>query len=218
MSNRGRYIVLEGDEGAGKGEQVKRLLKRLVREGITCEIVREPGGDPIAEQLREILKFSESAITPLGELFGFLMARAQVLELVVKPLLEQGSWVLSDRSSLSTYVYQGEMRGLLEPDKPDKITQFLGACQLASQVAIADITLVLDISYEQSQQRLAQRGGQSDRFESIGEQERRLVNKSYRKWAEELDEVMLLDGSLSIEEVERSVWAHIEPMIEEVGK
>lgn len=203
----GRYIVIEGDEGSGKGTQVEYLERHLAHEGVFCEIVREPGGDPVAEQLREILKYSEHHIVPLAELFGFLMARVQVLELVVKPLLEAGTWVLCDRSTLSTIVYQGIMRGLMEQN----CEGFLAVCQLA-QLVEPDLTVVLDIPLETSAMRIASRGEVTDRFESVGDENRHKINAGYREWANGIN-CHIIPGVRQPDFVHNLIWAHVESLL-----
>jgi dTMP kinase len=207
----GRYVVIEGDEGSGKGTQIGLLADHLTELGIANQVVREPGGDPVAEKLREILKFSEQEIVPLAELFGFLMARVQVLELVVKPLLARGTWVLSDRSTLSTIIYQGVMRGLIEQNREG----FLAACQLA-QLVEPDLTVVLDIPLETSAARLASRGEETDRFESVGDESRRKINDGYRKWADGV-KYRLVPGTGQPSEVHNLIWAHVEPLLIQGG-
>lgn len=209
--SQGKYIVIEGDEGSGKGTQVEQLERHLAHAGIHCELVREPGGDPVAEQLREILKFSEYEIVPLAEVFGFLMARVQVLELVVKPLLAEGTWVLSDRSTLSTIVYQGVMRGLIEQNSEG----FLAACQLA-QLVEPDLTVVLDIPLETSAARIASRGEETDRFESAGDESRRKINDGYRDWTDGV-KYRLVPGTGKPAFVHNLIWAQVEPLLKQGG-
>jgi len=207
----GRYVVIEGDEGSGKGTQVGLLAEHLSELGIANQVVREPGGDPVAEQLREILKFSEHPIVPLAEVFGFLMARVQVLELVVKPLLVEGTWVLSDRSTLSTIVYQGVMRGLIEQNREG----FLAACQLA-QLVEPDLTVVLDIPLETSAARIASRGEETDRFESAGDENRRKINDGYREWSDGV-KYHLIPGTGQPSSVHKLIWAQVEPLLTQGG-
>lgn len=217
MSNLGKYIVLEGDEGSGKGTQCELLLGKLTELGYRCEVVREPGGDPIAEQLREILKYSDHHIPPIAELFGFLMARAQVLVNVVRPKIEAGYIVLSDRSSLSTLVYQGEMRGLLTDVSSPTYHQVIGAVQLAQSIVEPDMVIVLDIPYETTLERIASRGEDTDRFESVGDSKRRMINNAYRRFGNsEDDNICMVDGSLSIRLVSNAVWNIVAPIIQQV--
>lgn len=219
MPNLGRYIVLEGDEGSGKGTQCGILQERLTQLGFRCDIVREPGGDPIAEQLREILKYSDQNIPAIAELFGFLMARAQVLVNVVKPKVEAGHIVLSDRSSLSTLVYQGEMRGLLTDISSPVYQQVIGAVNLAQSIVEPDIVIVLDIPYEVTLERIAARGEETDRFESVGDTKRRMINNAYRRFGMSDDErICMIDGSMTIKQVSNAVWNIVAPVVQQGGQ
>src|SRR5690606_15481317 len=105
-AGRGRYVVLEGGEGVGKTTQVERLAKRLGEHGLAADVVREPGGDPFAEAGRDLL-LGPLPRAPETEVLAFNAMRAQLLLTTVKPALEAGRWVLSDRSRLSTITYQG---------------------------------------------------------------------------------------------------------------
>lgn len=220
--SRGKYIVLEGDEGAGKTTQLGLLREQLEDCGTTVEVVREPGGDPVAEQLREILKHSTHPISPLAEVFGFSMARANMLEYVVKPKLEAGVWVLTDRSVLSTWVYQGIARGLDDDHLYAHLYNFTNigeifknATLLATTAASPDLTLVIDIPLEVSQQRMASRGKVSDRFESAGEDFRRKVNAAYHRYAKSTWKMQGVNGNQSVNAVHQEIWKHVNPLLKE---
>ena len=110
----GRFITIEGVEGCGKSTQIARLGEHLRREGHRTLVTRDPGGTPIGEQIRELLLAPESGeMAPVCELLLFGAARAQLLGEVIRPNLEEGAIVLSDRFSASTYAYQGV--GLCRP-------------------------------------------------------------------------------------------------------
>ena len=110
---RGKFITLEGGEGCGKSTQARRLKAALEADGREVLLVREPGGTGLGETIRPILKDS-SGDPPCdrSELLLFLAARAQLVRNVLKPALEAGVWVVSDRFGDSTYAYQGCGRGL----------------------------------------------------------------------------------------------------------
>lgn len=101
-----QYLVVEGLEGAGKSHAVAVLAEYLESQGIPYHIVREPGGTKVAEEIRGILKHTEEELTPYTELLLFVAARAQVYALEVAPRLAEGTWVISDRSALTTHAYQ----------------------------------------------------------------------------------------------------------------
>jgi len=118
---RGRFITFEGGEGCGKSTQTRRLGAALERMGVKSIVTREPGGTPLAESVRRLLK-GEGPEEPCDrcELLLFLAARAQLVERVIRPALEAGVWVVSDRFSDSTYAYQGCGRGLPLEEIPDR--------------------------------------------------------------------------------------------------
>src|SRR4051812_23650284 len=109
---RGRVIVFEGAEGAGKSTQLRRLAEWLIAGGTTVVSVREPGGTPIGDEIRRLLLDPTSDIAPRAEALLFMASRAQLVERVIRPAVERGDVVLVDRFFLSTYAYQGAGRGL----------------------------------------------------------------------------------------------------------
>ncbi len=114
MIERGKFIVVEGLEGAGKStalQTIKRYLERFVPELL---LTREPGGTRVGEHVRQLLKerVEGEALEPRCELLLFYAARVQLLEQVIRPALSQGTWILADRFELSTFAYQGGGRKL----------------------------------------------------------------------------------------------------------
>jgi len=107
--HRGLFVVLEGGEGAGKSTLARTLATRLEAAGHTVVATREPGGTAAGERVRELLSLP---LTPWAEAFAFLAARAQIVAEVIRPALERGSVVISDRFAASTFAYQGYGRGL----------------------------------------------------------------------------------------------------------
>lgn len=159
----GSLICLEGFEGAGKTTRAQALQRTLVEaHSRSCLIVREPGGDGFAEELRTILKHSEYEITPWAEVLAFNAARANMLAQAVAPLLNEGYDVISDRSYISTMTYQGYGNGW-EADELERLRQ---VCKIAIRPAPPAVIVVLDVSYGVSMGRKAVRGEQTDRFES----------------------------------------------------
>src|SRR5476649_153099 len=110
---RGRFIVLDGPDGAGKSTQVRMLADQLNANGIDTVLVREPGGTPAGEAIRAlVLEHRKIDLSALTEAFLFQAARAQVVEQIIKPALAAGKWVICDRFTLSTLVYQGFSGGV----------------------------------------------------------------------------------------------------------
>lgn len=222
MPDRGKYIVLEGDEGAGKTTQLEPLRKRIRSELFSASNsqnvikLREPGGDPAAEQIREILKYSPHEMTPIAQTLGFLTARANMLELVVKPKLESGCWVLTDRNSISTLIYQGHVQKLIPDPYVETPTAqgFLSALSWVDEIQKPDLIVVLDIPFEVSKERVQKRDEKTDRFESFDEPKRRAINQWYRHYGDpSFARTTMVDGNQSEQEVHDQIWAHIEPLL-----
>src|SRR5205085_3899453 len=135
---RGRLIVLEGAEGAGKTTQIKLLAERLSTVGVPCLAVREPGGTPVGDDIREILLHPEQEITAATEALLFMASRAELVAREILPSIVEGLVVLVDRFFLSTYAYQIVGRRLPE----DEIR---AANRLATAGLIPDLTLLLDV-------------------------------------------------------------------------
>lgn len=108
----GRYIAFEGIEGAGKSTVVGALADGLAGEGIEVITVREPGGTEVGEQIRHILLNPDLSVAPWAEAMLFSASRAQLAHEVIRPGLERGAWILSDRTVYSSLAYQGGARGL----------------------------------------------------------------------------------------------------------
>ena len=109
----GKFIVIEGLEGAGKSTASELISDMLKEKGIEFIRTREPGGTPLAEQMRSIVKSeSDERLTPEAELLLMYAARVQLVENVIKPALNKGVWVLGDRHDMSSLAYQGGGRQL----------------------------------------------------------------------------------------------------------
>lgn len=136
---RGKYIVIEGGEGCGKTYQAELLYNYLLREkGLPCFLGREPGGIKSAEEMRNILKHNTEDISPTGELFGFLFARAEFFDKIVLPKLNQGTNIISDRSGYSTEAYQGYGGGV-------KLEHIQLMNKIAMRGVEPDIAFIIDI-------------------------------------------------------------------------
>jgi len=154
----GKFITLEGTEGVGKTTNLEYIQKALLERGIPLLVTREPGGTPLAEELRELLLAPrEEQVDPKAELLMVFAARAQHLHQKILPALEAGTWVLSDRFTDATYAYQGYGRGL----PLDVITDLE---QMVQGSVRPDLTIVLDIDVETGLARASARGD-LDRFE-----------------------------------------------------
>ena len=196
----GRFITLEGGEGVGKSTQARRIKDELAARGIDVVLVREPGGTPLAEEIRRLLKdYDTDAPNPRAELMLFLAARAQLVESVIKPALAAGKWVVSDRFSDSTIAYQGYGRGL-DIDTVRELDAF------ARGGLAPDITFLFELDPETA---LARRTGReiatatsADRFERAGDDFHARLAKGFSD-AAEADPVRIkrIDASGSPDEV-----------------
>lgn len=136
---RGRLVVFEGGEGAGKSTQLRRLSARLIAAGITHRHFREPGGTAVGDRIRELLLHGAAPMAPRTEAALFIASRAELVETVVRPALARGEHVLLDRFLLSTYAYQIHGRGLPE-------AEVRAANALATNGLVPDLTLLLALT------------------------------------------------------------------------
>lgn len=136
---KGKFIVIEGLEGAGKSTAIQTVLQWLQRHGKPVVQTREPGGTPLAEQIRTLVKsVQHEQVSPVTELLLMYAAREQLLHNVIRPALARGDWVLADRHDLSSRAYQGGGRQI-----PDQVLTPIR--DLVLQGLTPDLTLYLDI-------------------------------------------------------------------------
>lgn len=156
----GKFIVIEGLEGAGK-TTARETVAQVLRAHVINDIVqpREPGGTPVAEKLRELIKqrIDSDPLTDKAEILMLYAARVQLIENVIKPALARGAWVVGDRHDLSSQAYQGGGRGVDSKWMASLRDSLLGSFR-------PDLTLYLDISPEQGLKRVRLRGS-LDRIE-----------------------------------------------------
>ena len=201
-SNKGLFISFEGVDGCGKSTQVKLLKDKIASEGIKVELVREPGGLKISEEIRKILLNPDnSSMNYETEALLMTASRAQLTEEVIKPLLAKGFFVLADRFSDSTLAYQGGGRKL-DIDILKKINSF------ATKNLVPDITFLIDIKPEDA----VLRSGVSspDRIEGAGVDLQKDVQKTYIRLAREFsNRFIVIDGYDSISSIHSIIWDKI---------
>jgi dTMP kinase len=201
---RGRFITFEGGEGSGKSTQIKILADRLAAAKLRAIVTREPGGSPGAEIIRHlVLSGMGKLLGPEAETLLFVAARDDHAHAVIKPALEQGTWVLCDRFSDSTRAYQGTL-GHVDP-------RVLNAME---RVTIGDLrpdlTVILDVPVEIGMQRAAARRGAMapDRFEAEDIDFHQKLRDAYRRIAEEEPQrCALIDANADANTVAAKVWA-----------
>ncbi|MBB3046537.1 dTMP kinase [Litorivivens lipolytica] len=191
----GKFITLEGTEGVGKSTNLAVIVQWLESHNIPFIQTREPGGTPLAEQLRELLLAPrEEAVDPKAELLMVFAARAQHLAEVVKPALARGEWVLCDRFTDATFAYQGGGRQL-----PTTLIEELEA--LVQEGLQPDCTLLLDLCPEVGLSR-AQERGELDRFETEAQEFFERVRDAYLSRAKaDPERFHVIDAAQSIEAV-----------------
>jgi dTMP kinase len=186
------FISLEGVDGSGKSTQARLLVEALGPETLP---IREPGGTDAAERIRELLADPALPLEPLAELMLFCAARADLTERVIRPALEAGRTVVSDRFSDSSVAYQGAARGL-------GVGEVIGLCDTATDGLWPDLTLLLRLDPETG---LGRAEGE-DRFEAEGLELQRAVAEAYEEIAIiASDRVVVIDAGGTVEEVHERV-------------
>ena len=170
----GRFITLEGGEGAGKSTQARLLADALCATGRPALLTREPGGAPGAELLRELLLSGPIDWSSAAETLLHFAARAEHVEKTIRPALAAGMWVVCDRFYDSTMAYQGSGQGA-DAARIADLSRMVGLTP--------DLTLVLNVSDPIAARRLRQRGAAADRYESRGQGFHDRVNAAFRRIA-----------------------------------
>ncbi len=207
MTGQGRFITLEGIEGAGKSTLVRTLESALRERGLPVIVTREPGGSPLAERLRGILlERGTEPITPVAETLLMFAARSIHLESRIRPALEQGSWVICDRFSDATRAYQGAGRGV------DAVL-IESLAQAVHPRLWPQRTLLLDLPVELGLARARARHAGGDRFE---DEQRQFFERARARYlqvaADEPQRVRVIDARLDPAQVAVQALAAIEDL------
>lgn len=212
-SRRGIFVTFEGPEGSGKSTQVTELIRRLESRGETVIQAREPGGTKTGEAIRQILQHDQAGepICSETEALLFAASRAQLVRRSILPALEAGQCVVCDRFADSTTAYQGYGRGFA-------IERMLSINEFAIGNAHPDITLLLDIDFETTLERMNARtlatGAALDRIEREEASFHRRVRDGYLTLARRFaDRFVTLDGSAAPDVISEQVWNHVEPLL-----
>ena len=211
MNAPGRFITLEGGQGAGKSSSLEFVARLLRQRGLEAEVTREPGGTLLAEAIRALLvQPSQEPMPPMTELLLMFAARADHLERRIRPALHAGRWVVCDRFTDASYAYQGAGRGL-------------GSGTVATLEALVqgelrpDLTLLFDVEPEVGLRRAGTRG-RPDRFEAERLEFFRRVREGYLERARaEPDRIRVVDAARSLADVQADLRQHIIEFIETIG-
>lgn len=196
---KGVFIVFEGIDGCGKSTQLRALQERLRQYGIDPLVVREPGGTPVGEQIREILLERPLGMEPLTELLLYEASRSELTRVVLRPALIAGRVVLSDRFALASLAYQGYGRGL-------DFTLVQKFNRIATDGIEPSLTVILDVPVEVA---LARKREAFDRLERAGREFHERVRRGYQELAQQTPNTLLLDGTRSPSELAEQIWQRV---------
>ena len=197
MNHRGRFVTVEGAEGVGKTTHVRTIEQRLAAAGIDVVRTREPGGTPLAEEIRETLATPrQENIDVLAETLLVFAARAQHVAAVIEPALRSGKWVLCDRFTDSTFAYQCGGRGVSEALVETLATEVHGHCW-------PDVTFFLDAPVSVGLGRIS--GREADRFESEDAAFFERVRSVFADRARRHARIVKIDASDTLERVDQAL-------------
>lgn len=201
---KGLFITFEGIDGCGKTTQIELLKEELEKKGYTVLLTREPGAKGLGEKLREILLNYDGEVSSNCESFLFLADRAQHVDTIIKPAINNGTIVLCDRHTDSTVAYQGYGEEL-------DLEQIYQLNKIATNGVVPDITFILDIDIETSLQRI---GKGRDRMENAGREFFERVRNGYIEISkQEPERVKLLNGNSPIKEIQNTISNYVEKLI-----
>jgi dTMP kinase len=199
------FITFEGGEGCGKSVQSRRLYRRMIKSGIPVILTHEPGVTALGKRITRLLKWSKDIrISPMAELLLFNTSRAQLVEEVIHPNLENGVNVICDRYADSTTAYQGYGR-LLDMETVAAVNR------LGTQGMVPDITILLDMPVEEG---LKRKKGKQDRFEVESAKFHKRVRQGYLKMAgAESERWLVVDATLGKDKIAGIIWQRVSLML-----
>ncbi|HTH37391.1 MAG TPA: dTMP kinase [Pyrinomonadaceae bacterium] len=206
----GKFITFEGIDGSGKSTQLRMLAGALRQRSIDVITTCEPGGTPLGRRLREAFLETEETVAPIAEFLLFAADRAQHVEFLIKPAIEEGRIVVSDRFADATFAYQGAGRGFSESTVNEII-------KLATGGLKPDLTLFFDITVENALNRMQKRtetGEYRNRMDVESAEFYSNVRAAYLRIAKsEPDRFRVVDANGSVEEIQAQVVQLVEPLI-----
>lgn len=196
--SRPAFIVFEGPEGSGKSTQIRLLAERLRHRGYEPLLTREPGGTPVGDAIRGVLLDPNLSMTAMSEFLLYSASRAEHVQQVIKPALEQGKVVISDRFFGASVAYQGYGRGLELPFVESLSERVTGGLR-------ADVTVLLDLDPAKGLARVAARGAK-DRLERADLNFHRRVHEGFLAQASEDASWVTLDAEQPEDALSEAVW------------
>ena len=204
---RGKFITIEGTEGVGKTTNIEFIKQWLSQQSIPFVNTREPGGTPLAEEIRQLLLANrDEAVCSTAELLMMFAGRAQHIEQLIEPQLASGHWVLCDRFTDATYAYQGYGRGY-------DLDAIATLERLVQQGRQPDLTLLFDIDPRVGIERARQRA-ELDRFEEEALSFFERVRNGYLQRAAMESRFAVIDAAGSIDDVQATLTETLRPIIE----
>ena len=201
----GKFITLEGIDGVGKSTQMGRVQRLLADAGVSAILTREPGGTPLAEEVRALLLAKRTEpVASMAELLLIFAARSQHLQQVILPALQAGTWVVCERFTDATYAYQGGGRQLGE-----------AAVALLEELVQGELqphlTIYIDVEAKTAASRMSGRIG--DRFESERTAFFTRVRAAYLARARRQERILVIDGAKAEDEVSAAIAAALRPLL-----
>ncbi len=202
---KGKFIVIEGGDGAGKDTQIELLKKEIGEEGVVY--TRDPGGTALGLKLREVLQYGEN-VAHQTEMLLFLASRAQLVQEVIVPSIEKGVHVISNRFDPSTIAYQVYGR------RRQHLANLVRAVSSYANIQLVpDLVVFLDVSPEVGLQRIKERREKVTRFEKEELEFHERVREGYKAAVKEYPQVVVIDADKSVEEVRREVLAAVREVL-----
>ncbi|HEY8224736.1 MAG TPA: dTMP kinase [Pyrinomonadaceae bacterium] len=209
----GTFITFEGIDGSGKSTQLRLLASFLRAQGVELLLTREPGGTPVGVRLREALLDVQGEVDPLTELLVFAADRAQHVRKVIRPALSKGAVLISDRYADATRAYQGAGRGF----SAALISEII---ELATDGLVPDLTILFDVTVEESTNRTTRRSSKNkrDRLDIEKEDFHSRVREEYLRIAKaEPQRVRVIDATGSIDQTQEQLRAILVPFLQQRG-
>lgn len=206
----GTFITFEGIDGSGKSTQLRLLAQYLRSQGCELLLSREPGGTPVGVRLRAALLDVQGEVDPLTELLVFAADRAQHVRKVIRPALEKGAVLISDRYADATRAYQGAGRGF----SPELISEII---ELATEGLVPDLTVLFDVAIEESMSRTTRRSTKNkrDRLDTEKADFHARVREEYLRIARaEPHRVKVIDTTGSIDETQEKLREIVVPFLQ----